>query len=326
MMRVPGRKFVRRALRPLSRSLFPGAVVLGYHRVASTDWDPLRLAVSPDHFASQVEVLKSSHQIVSLGELATRHAAGERLERYAVLTFDDGYRDFADTVLPIIATLDVPATVFVATGFTGRIFWWDEVAALLAPDGGAQTRLEISSEPDGPWHFDGLDRHDQRTGTARAICNRLACSNETDIQSVIGQLRAWAGARRESRPDGAAMSRAQLQVLAAHPLVEIGAHTVSHGCLAQLAPEAQRAEIEQSKADLASLAGVAVSVFSYPNGSYSPETPNLVEQLGFSCACTSVEGAFSSRTDRYRIPRIWVPDAQAPEFRRWLGHWVNGVR
>ena len=87
MMRVPGRKILRWAVRPLKRTFFPGAVVLGYHRVAQASWDPLALAVSPENFRAQLGVLKSLRQIISLAELAAWFAAGERLERYAVLTF-----------------------------------------------------------------------------------------------------------------------------------------------------------------------------------------------------------------------------------------------
>jgi peptidoglycan/xylan/chitin deacetylase (PgdA/CDA1 family) len=332
MMRIPGRKLVRRALRPLSKALFPGAVVVGYHRVADAEWDPLGLAVSPEHFSAQADVLKGLRTIVSVGDLAARHRAGEPLDRYAALTFDDGYADFATTVLPILESLDVPATVFVATGCTGRAFWWEEVAALLAPRRGTPTRglapetLEIVAEPAAPWRFTGLDQPERRAATARDLCDRLVGADEARLRSVLAQLRAWAGADGAVEPAGAPMSRAQLEALARQPRVEIGAHTVSHGCLGQLAPEAQRAEIEQSKTDLESVPGASVPVFSYPNGSFSAATPGLVEALGFAGACTSREGAFGRRTDRYRIPRIWAPNAGGPEFRRWLGNWVAGAR
>ena len=326
MMHVPGRKFVKRTLRPMSRALFPGAIVLGYHRVARPRWDPLLLAVEPERFADHLEIVAKNREIVSLGSLAARHVARERLDRFAVLTFDDGYRDFMDTVLPMIESRNVPATIFVATGFTGRAFWWDEVAALFASGEEDAATLEISPDAEKYWRFSGLDQREQRAATVRTICNRLACANETQIRSAIAQLRAWAGRAQRPQLEGSAMSRNQLQALARHPLVELGAHTVSHGCLAQLAPEAQRAEIAQSKAYLESLTGVEVSVFSYPNGSYSEETPRLVETLGFACACTSMEEAFSSGKDRYRIPRVWAPNAPGPQFRRWLSNWANGIR
>lgn len=327
MMRVPGRKLARRLMRPLRRRLFPGAVVIGYHRVAEARWDPLGLAVSPERFRAQVEVLKGLRQLVSLGELAARRAAGERLERYAVLTFDDGYRDFADTVVPIAAALEVPATVFVTTGCTGRSFWWEEIAALLAPSVGAGAELEIVHATGEPQRFGGLEQAAARAAAARQLCGHLACSAEAEVHSVLDQLRAWAGpASAAVQPDGGPMDRAALESLARHPRAEIGAHTVSHSCLARLEPEAQRSEIGRSKAALESITGAAVTVFSYPNGSLSEATPALVESLGFRCACTSQDGSWNQRGDPYRIPRIWAPDAGPEDFRRWLGQWVSQAR
>jgi peptidoglycan/xylan/chitin deacetylase (PgdA/CDA1 family) len=326
-MRMPGRKFVRQALRPLSKALFPGAIVIGYHRVADSEWDPLGLTVKPDNFESQLDILKEQRDIVTVGELALRHAAGEPLERYAAVTFDDGYSDFADTVVPIIEAHAIPATVFVTTGAIGKSFWWDEVARLLTPNGQAAPTLQILHNGGRePWLFSDLDQSGKRATTAQFICHGMACADPHDIRSVIGELGAWSGASGSAEPGSGPMTGAELRSVARHPLVELGAHTVSHGCLALLEREAQETEIGQSKAALETLRGTAVSVFSYPNGSFSDTTRELVEELGFRCACASIEGAFSRRTDPYRIPRIWAPDAAGLKFRRWLGNWVAGTR
>jgi peptidoglycan/xylan/chitin deacetylase (PgdA/CDA1 family) len=326
MMRVPGRRFVRRALRPLARTLFPGAVVLGYHRVADAPWDPLGLAVSPARFRSQVEGLKSLRKFVTLGELAAHHGAGERLDRYAVLTFDDGYADFAETVVPIAESLGVPATIFIATGYIGKSFWWEDIAALLDPGVRGPATLELAWPDGASRHYDGLDEAGTRAAAVAHICDGLACRGCSEIGAVIAQLHVWAGADSVPPRPGIPMSHEQLLAIARHPLVELGAHTVAHGCLGGLPPAAQRDEIERSKNDLLALAGSAVRVFSYPNGSYARETPGLVEALGFDCACTSQEAAFNSRGDRYRIPRIWARNADGVEFQRWLGQWVSACR
>jgi peptidoglycan/xylan/chitin deacetylase (PgdA/CDA1 family) len=311
-------------LRPLARTLAPGAVVLGYHRVADASWDPLGLAVSPRHFAEQVAALKAVCTIVNLGSLAERHAAGDPLERYAALTFDDGYDDFAKTVLPIVESQAVPVTVFVATGFTGKAFWWDEIAASLAPAQVAGDSLEVSRGDGTAWHYEGLGAPEKRAAAVRDLCDRLACADPREIRDVVAQLRSRAGGAAP-RPGFGAMSRRELETAARHPLVEIGAHTVSHGCLAKLPESDQRAEISRSKAAIEALPGVAAAVFSYPNGSFSAETPVLLRSLGFACACTSRDGVFNRRTDRFRIPRIWTPNVDAPGFQRWLESWVAGI-
>ena len=324
MMRVPGRKIVRRAMRPLVRALFPGAVVLGYHRVADTAWDPLGLAIGRERFSAQLAVLRELREIVSLDELSTRHAAGERLDRYAVLTFDDGYRDFADTVVPMAARLGAPVTVFVASGFTGGDFWWDELVALLGPGTQGTPELQLRINGGDPLRLTGLEQPQARIAAACDIGGRLVGRSPEQVEAVLSQLRAWAG--DAPAPSGRPMTRDELAAVARVPGVEIGAHTVSHSCLAGLPPESQRDEIGASKAALESICDTEIRVFSYPHGSLSARTPALVKSLGFSCACMSHDGMLTARGDPYRIPRLWAPDLDGPAFRQWLGNWIAAAR
>lgn len=321
-MHIPGTKLARRALRPLARTFFPGAVVLGYHRIADLAWDPLAIAVTPTRFAAQIEALADLREVISLGALAARHAAGEPLDRYAVLTFDDGYSDFATTVLPLVERFGFPATVFVTSGCIGHGFWWEDIAAMLAPGPREAAVLEVALHGELV-QFPEMGRSEARAGATRAICNALACASEQEILAVMDQIRRWPGAALGTPVAGAPMSPAQVESLGRHPLAEVGAHGVSHGCLGQLALPEQRREIGQSKAALEAMTGNRVTVFSYPNGSCGARTPGLVEELGFSCACTSRDGAFTSRGHRFRIPRIWVPDVDVDPFRQWLGGWVR---
>jgi len=324
--RVPGRKILRRVLRPLERRFFPGAIVLGYHRVADEAWDPLNLQVRSPHFTAQMAELKSLRTVISLQELVERHASGEALDNYAVLTFDDGYSDFAETVVPIATKSDASVTVFVASGCTGHQFWWEELTALLAPCGQGGSAFDLSLGTSEAMSFTQLDQVDARAEAVNAIVTRLSCADRGTVDSVLEQLRLWAGPGFTPSPAGAPMSAAALAEVARSPIVEIGGHTVSHCCLERLGLEQQRDEIAQNKIDLEKMCGVPVHVFSYPNGSLSARTPRLVEEVGYSCACTSRDGTFSRRTDTFRIPRIWVPDVPGPEFRRWLGNWVAEAR
>ncbi len=322
-MHYPGRKILRRALRPLKRRFFPGAIVLGYHRVADDPWDPLSLQVKPQHFTAQLAELQRLRTVISLRELMERKAAGETLDRYAVLTFDDGYRDFAETVTPIAGKACVPVTVFVASGCTGHQFWWEEMTALLAPGVQGSSSLELRLGASETLRFAQMVRSDARAAAVDALGARLSCAERETVDAVLEQLRAWVGQDGKPSPAGVPMGAEALVELARAPHVEIGGHTVSHCCLKRLAVEQQRREIAQNKADLESLCGVPLRVFSYPNGSLSRQTPGLVEEVGYSCACASGDGVVSSRTDPFRIPRLWVPDIAGPDFRRWLGNWVS---
>lgn len=324
-MRIPGRKLARRALRPIVVRLRPGAVVLGYHRIASADWDPLGLAVHPDRFDEQLSVLASLRQFVSLSELVRLRRAGATMTDFAVLTFDDGYDDFASSVLPIIESRDVPATLFIATGYVGQPFWWDVIAALLGETAATSSPLRIEFGGGHNTDYGRLKDRNLRTAAVRDICERLACSARSDIESVVAQIRDWCSVTTVPHPGFGGMARERLTELARHPLVELGAHTVSHGCLADLSTDKQHTEIIGSRRELTSMVGRAPRVFSYPNGSFGNETPRLVEKAGFDCACASRDGVFGATTNAFLVPRIWAPDVDGGEFRRWLSAWVPDV-
>ena len=121
-------------------------------------------------------------------------------------------------------------------------------------------------------------------------------------------------------------SEAELVDLANGSLIEIGAHTVSHPSLATLATERQRVEILESKAVLEKLLQRPVSCFSYPHGSHTDTTRAIVRDAGFAYACGSSPGMPWRGSDRFRLPRVWIPNWNGKQFARWLNWWFRGAR
>jgi peptidoglycan/xylan/chitin deacetylase (PgdA/CDA1 family) len=91
-----------------------GVVVLLYHRVGATTSSPVDLPTAM--FEQQMEEI--AHRAASL-DAALDELTGEKspTERDIVITFDDGTDDFVDRALPILAKHQVPAVVYIATGF-----------------------------------------------------------------------------------------------------------------------------------------------------------------------------------------------------------------
>ena len=127
---------VRHAIARITRQMGPPApepMILMYHRIADEPVDPWGLAVSPVHFEEQLQVLRRTRYPLPLTDFV-RHLLAGTLPAHAVaLTFDDGYADNFFAGKPQLAAADVPATVFLATGYLGRPgeFWWDELARLI---------------------------------------------------------------------------------------------------------------------------------------------------------------------------------------------------
>lgn len=104
----------------------PRIPILLYHRIV-----PVDDAVCDDFdipAACFREDMKRLHaggwRCVSASEAARLTLSGHQAPGAFALTFDDGYRDFADLAYPILADLGYTATVFVVTGRIGATADW----------------------------------------------------------------------------------------------------------------------------------------------------------------------------------------------------------
>src|SRR5712692_9384383 len=98
-------------------------VILTYHSIADGD-SPLR--IPPAFFSEQMAWLKEHVSVVPLARVVALLAAGRGTfpPRSVVLTFDDGFLDFAEHAAPLLRRLDLPATVFLPTRYCGRVSDW----------------------------------------------------------------------------------------------------------------------------------------------------------------------------------------------------------
>lgn len=316
-----GTTAVRRAfLRPWQDH----GLVLGYHRVAKQWWDPWRLCVNPERFDQQLATIARVADFVPLSELASRLRRGRR-ERLAVaLTFDDGYADNLHEALPLLEKYSAPATVFVSTGWIGRAepFWWDRLSAILQaverlP---AEVRLQIGEDefiheghPDGSGDARGKK---QLLSTVRI---RLMRATEDERRAALDQLERLADPAIRVENTARPMTPDELRRLASSPLIEIGAHTMTHCRLPDLSPEAQFEEIVGSRRQCEELVGESPSSFAYPYGDFSAATPELVRSAGFDRACSTENELLWERSDMMLVPRVFAWNHTARQFSAVMG-------
>jgi len=320
--------------------LRPKALVLLYHRVADLPSDPFGLCVTPRAFAEHMEVLRRLARPVPLGEL-TRSLGRHRVNRQAVVvTFDDGYADNLLAAKPLLEKFDVPATVFVATGYVGRgrEFWWDELeGALFRP--GPCPRIPASlaggSEPPGGdfkaedvarhrrWRYPGAEPRHDRYALFCGYHARLQGMHPAARDLALEDLRGAAGLAPGARPEYRALTRDELARLADGTVVEAGAHTVNHPFLPALPGPEQRREIFDSKAWLEETLGRRVGDFSYPHGGFDAETAGYVREAGFRSACTTRAARLTGWDVPACLPRV-VPEGEDGDgFARFLRAWFS---
>jgi peptidoglycan/xylan/chitin deacetylase (PgdA/CDA1 family) len=327
---------LRRALNRIKRRLLPPPsepVILMYHRIADERVDPWGLAVSPARFEEHLQVLRRSRYPLPLTEFVRNLMAGTLPSHAVALTFDDGYADNFFAGKPRLAAADVPATVFLATGYLDRPgeFWWDELARLLLLERSAQ-RLELVVRGDA-FHLEfGTERLARANDAWRAwaapltsrqraylaIWQALRPLEDEERRALMAEIRSSFG-NGDTRPNlGRAMTFEEARALATDGLVRIGAHTVTHPLLTNLDASSRRREIVASKAACEAVTGGHVQGFTYPYGDLNGEVRSAIEGAGFEYACSTRHGPVTADSDILALPRIHVLDWDGDDFNRTL--------
>ena len=347
-MRIRGLDRVKRLVRQYRIRLRQQGVVLLYHRVAEADLDPHCLCVTPAHFAQHLEVLREIARPQPLSRFAQALLRSEVPRNSVGVTFDDGYVDNLTHAKPVLDRFEMPATVFVTSGYIGsrKSFLWDELPRLLflprtlpeelvLPVGdatrhwnlkGASYSNDAQAKCQRRWRMDQPDPG-PRARVFRELHALLRPVPEETQRQALEHLSRWAGIALESPGLGRrVMTEQEIRELTADGLVDVGAHTVTHPQLSALPLPAQADEVVGSRARLEAITGRPVESFAYPFGArcdYTEETVELVRRSNFACSCSNFEGLVKATTDRYQIPRFHVVDCDGRNFRRMLEGWLS---
>jgi peptidoglycan/xylan/chitin deacetylase (PgdA/CDA1 family) len=338
---------LRRAGGKIKRHFSRRALILLYHRVAEAGSDPWQLAVTPGHFAEHLQVLREYGRLMPLQELSAAIQSKKLPRRAVAVTFDDGYADNLFNAKPLLEKYDVPATVFITTGYTGedREFWWDELDRLFLQPGALPGALRLSVKGDDrvwelgeaavygePAHRRNLrwrawqeDDPSSRHALYRALWKLMHPMADGERRQLRNELIRWAGADGSARQTHRALTREEVIELARGGLVEVGCHTLTHPQLSALDRDSQRREIYESKAQLEDVLGRPVTSFAYPYGrecDYNGQSVALVREAGFDCGCSTTVGVVGPNADRFQLPRAQVEDMDGESFARMLYGWL----
>jgi len=114
--------------------------------------------------------------------------------------------------------------------------------------------------------------------------------------------------RRYPDESGLHLNWQQVGELDAHPLIEIGSHTITHPLLSTLNAADATREIGGSRAELQAALGHPVRYFCYPSGDFSLRDEQLVESSGYEAAVSVSPGRNRSAAEKWRLHRTEVTD------------------
>ena len=322
-------------------------IILMYHRVNDVGSDPWSLCVTPQHFAEHLDVLQKNVYPLRLQQLNKWMQTRGAPYQSVVITFDDGYVDNLHYAKPLLERYEIPATIFLATGYIRdkREFWWDKLERLLLQPGTLPETLRLSVngivhewELGEVTHYseDAYQRHrhwraweeapSPRHSLYFSLWKLMHPLLESDRKILLDELLEWADIEPVSRASHRVVSSLEVLDLAQGDLIDIGSHTVTHASLAKLPADLQRDEIRHSKSYLEEILNRPVTSFAYPYGSkqdYTAETISIVRDVGFACACSTNAGIVGRQSDYFQLPRMHVQDWDGDEFSRQLSKWLD---
>lgn len=237
---------------------------------------------------------RTGWDIVTVEE-ATRRSQQGTERRYVNFSVDDCYRDTYEHVVPLFRRHAVPVTLFVTTGI---------------PDG--TLPLWAAGLEDALLERDRIVLPDRALDAAtdeqkRAAFQEIARSwDGPDAGNHYARFCTLNGIDPSAMHARHAISWDMLAELGRDPLVEIGAHTVSHARISSLPEDAALGELAGSRDRLARALELPIRHFAFPygrSGDCGPRDFELARRAGFSSAATTRKGLLQRGQDAYSLPR-----------------------
>jgi peptidoglycan/xylan/chitin deacetylase (PgdA/CDA1 family) len=285
------------------------AVVLTYHSVLSRPSSfPVWHHLDAVRFEEQIAYLAQHRHCVTVAQLLAYMKAGRIPPYTSAVTFDDGFANNLNVALPILERYQVPATVFITTGYVdaSQLLWPERVASILEITKNASFTVRglsmLTSDAKAKQasyraFADGYKQLGPQDGEEllKELANAAAVSDQQ-----LRQHDMWDQYRT--------LTWDELRRLANSSLIELGAHTVSHSVLSRVDEARARHEIADSKRALEERA-CGAKYFAYPNGGHGDYTPlhrQMAIDEGFVAVFSAINGYITAATDRFDIPRFGV--------------------
>lgn len=284
--------------------------ILIFHRVVA---EPDALAPNElcrSEFLWQMQFLAKSFNVVPLRQGVSDLYQGTLAPRSVAITFDDGYEDNHSVALPILESLGLHATFFVATGFLdGRLMWNDTILESIRGTSKRSVDLEFCD-----MGCISLAKVDQRIAAITALQNKF---KYMPMDARKEKLQYLAQALDAKDMPVLMMNRQQVADLKVRGMA-IGGHTRNHPILSVEERLIAEAEISAGIADLEDITQSKVDLFAYPNGKpgtdFDDSHLEILRTSGVKYAVTTAPGVAREGSNPLHLPRFTPWDKSAARY------------
>lgn len=298
------------AMAYLRQLLTSEVIILAYHRIKDIDattypFDADLVSAGCADFHWQVHYLKAHYNVITFATLIEHLAHGAPLPpRSVIITFDDGFDDNYHNAFPILKVAQVPATIFLSTGYisSDEPYWFDWLVYVLRKHTGMRTS-DVAGLP-------GLAGGDLPLDTGMLLRLMKRVPNHTRL-SLLDAIAEASGEPRNQggQSDCRAMTWEQVREMA-DAGIEFGSHTVTHPILSRLGDDALWQEIHDSKQQIEQKLDKPCQVIAYPVGGreeYDTRVIELSQKAGYSLGASYEVGSNPlGRLEPFALKRLHV--------------------
>ncbi len=273
-----------------------------------------------DSFRRQLDHFAETEGFVEKDAFLESLTTGQPVGKGVVLTFDDGFSDHYDYVLPELKKRGLWGIFYIPTHMyaTGQLLDVHRIHVLLGKFGGEAilSRLRhilsdtmLSHNHVAEFHnmTYATQDNDQSTSFVKRTLNYFISYEYRE--KVLDDLMEMFFGREQAIMSEFYMSDAKIKAMQDEGMM-IGSHSVTHPVFSKLDEEAQRRELEDSFAFLEkATGGLQIRTFCYPYGgfhSFTPTTERLLDELGcrfaFNVEARDIEPA-DLENRRQALPR-----------------------
>ncbi len=285
-----------------------GLYCFNYHRIGDskeTSYDPNVFSCSRDMFEKHLVFYKNNFKVISLEMLIELiHKKEPLTERYALITFDDGYVDNYELAFPVLMKHNLVATFFISTDYINnkKLPWWDEVAWIIKTSNLNSINLPFSRSEII------IDRYNIEDSLYNVL-SEIKRNKQYRLDDVIQSL------RDQSRINGGKididifMNWEMLAEMVSSGM-DIGAHGISHRVLSSMSMEEQVQEVTGVKNIIEDRLKIDINAFAYPeggSGSYNQDSLEVLKNAGYKLTFNFVSGVNTDlKKNIYELNRFSV--------------------